>query len=795
TVLAACLSLPLLAGMATPAGAAAPVITTVGGGPGGGPARELGQSPQAVAVQGPLVYVSDRFHQVVRVLDTRTGLMRAVAGTGERQQTAPSSFVGDGGPATATNIDPAGVAADPDGNVYIAEPAEARVRRVDPSGTITTYAGTGTKGYAGDGGPARSALLSSPLGLVLDPAGNLYIADVDTATVRRVSPSGVITTVAGTGTPGFGGDGGPATLAQLNTPVALAWDSAGRLFVADEGNHRVRRIDEQGRVTTVAGTDSGGPEVYLYPAPATATPLWGPTDVSVDALGNLYVTDRARVHRVDTSGTIETLYGPGSLPCPDYCSSEGQAARGFPFNEIVDAAVGSTGQLFVADRSKVFLIDAQGVINRVAGSGEQISSADGIAATSAELGDPWALARDQSGNLYVADPNEHRVRRISPEGTITTVAGTQGSNLSQADGIPATSARLDPYGIAVGPDGDLYIADVGSNRVRKVDAQGIITTVAGTNEQRPFVDGGLAVEEPLPGVRSVAFDSAGNLYIGGDLTVWKVRPDGRLFRFAGGNFEGYIGDGGPATAASMGYPRVFVGPDDTVYLADNVFGAVRKVDASGTISAVYGGDRPASVAVDGAGNVFVADRDRLVRRAPSGALTTVAGGGDRLGEGGAPTDARLDPFDVLLEPDGSLLVGDWAFHRVRRISGVATALPPAVALQAQYSVWAQPASTPLDGVGTWIATANDPAAGAGQRAAAYLYALGFNFASSTARGAVGLASTPSGKYAVFSIVRPDGTGTSAVMPFSWSANRFYFPFVYQVSPGTWGAWVYDHQTA
>src|SRR5262249_28587935 len=159
----------------------------------------------------------------------------------------------------------------------------------------------------------------------------------------------------------------------------------------------------------------------------------------------------------------------------------------------------------------------------------------------------------------------------------------------------------------------------------KVDTQGIITTVAGSDDAVPFVDGGLAVDEPLPGARSVAFDSKGNLYIAGDVTVWKVRPDGRLFRFAGGNFEGSSGDGGPATAANMGYPRVFVGPDDTVYLADNVMGVVRKVDATGIISSVYGGDRPKSVAVDGAGNLFIADRDRLVRRAPSGALTTVAG--------------------------------------------------------------------------------------------------------------------------------------------------------------------------
>ncbi len=184
-----------------------------------------------------------------------------------------------------------------------------------------------------------------------------------------------------------------------------------------------------------------------------------------------------------------------------------------------------------------------------------------------------------------------------------------------------------------------------------------------------------------------------------------------------------------------------------------------------------------------------------MRRAPSGEVTTVAGGGDRLGDAGLPTDARLDPLDLLLLPDGSILLSDIVNHRVRKISDVGAVPVPEPAArtpQLQYSVWGQPGSTPLEGVGTWMAFADDPVARGTQLAPSYVYALGFSFTQSNANGVVGLVTTATGKYAVLSVAGPDGEPHDAVIPFAWTGGRLYYPLVYQLGPGSWGAWIYDY---
>ena len=344
----------------------------------------------------------------------------AAVGTGTR------GFSGDGGPATDAQLNgPFGVALDNEGNLYIVDRDDQRIRKVDSSGTITAVAGTGTRGFSGDGGPATNAQLSGPRDVALDGAGNLYIADRDNHRIRKVDTAGTITTVAGTGTRGFSGDGGPATSARLSRPSGVALDAAGNLYIVDRDNHRIRKVYASGIITTVAGTGDEG--FSGDGGPATSARLNRPWAIALDGAGNLYITDlrNIRIRKVDTSGTITT----------------------------------------------------------VAGTGEEGFSGDGGPATSAQLFGPRGVALDGAGNLYIADTGNIRIRKVDTAGTITTVAGTGVFGFS-GDGGPATSAQLNgDRGIALDGAGNLYIAEFVNRRIRKMDTSGTITTVAGTGER------------------------------------------------------------------------------------------------------------------------------------------------------------------------------------------------------------------------------------------------------------------------------------------------------------------------
>ena len=271
-------------------------------------------------------------------------------------------------------------------------------------------AGTGTATFGGDGGPAVDAQVSDPYGVALDGAGNLYIADTGSHRIRKVNSAGVISTVAGNGTRGSGGDGGPAVDAQLQLPLGVAADGAGNLYIADFHNHRIRKVDAAGDISTVAGTGAAG--YGGDGGQAVNAQLNYPTDVALDGAGNLYIADGSnnRVRKVNSAGVISTVAGNG--------------------------AAGYGG--------------------------------DGGQATAAQLDSPHGVAADGAGNLYVADLNNQRIRKVNAAGVITTVAGT-GTRGSDGDGGPAAAAQLGrPRGLALDGSGNLYIAERGNSRIRKV---------------------------------------------------------------------------------------------------------------------------------------------------------------------------------------------------------------------------------------------------------------------------------------------------------------------------------------
>jgi sugar lactone lactonase YvrE len=395
-------------------------------------------------------------------------------------------------PALAANIgQPVGVAVDSEGNCYIAD-GVSRVFRVDTSGQLTVVAGDGSRGFSGDGGPATSASLSQPYGVAVDGSVNLYIADRSNSRIRRVdATTGIITTVAGNGSYGFNGDGGPATAASLFAPAGVALDGSGNLYIADTGNHRIRRVDATtGTITTVAGDGSSG--FSGDGGPATSASLSQFYGVALDGSGNVYIADVAndRIRQVDVvTGTITTVAGDGSRGF----SGDGGRATAASLNAPTGVTVDSSGNLYIADSRnyRVRRVDvAAGIITTVAGNGIYGFSGDGGPATAASLSFPWGVALDGSGNLHIADTNNNRIRRVDASGIITTVAG-DGIYGFSGDGGPATAASLrSPTGVALDGSGNLYIADTNNNRIRRVDASGIITTVAGDGIYGFSGDGG-----------------------------------------------------------------------------------------------------------------------------------------------------------------------------------------------------------------------------------------------------------------------------------------------------------------
>ena len=348
-------------------------------------------------------------------------------------------------------------------------------------GTIVTVAGTGEAGFSGDGGLATEARLMNPRGLAVDALGNLYIADTGDHRVRKVDPQGIITTFAGTGVAGFSGDGGLATAARLNSGGHVAVDTAGNLFIGDQMNHRVRKVDSQGIITTVAGSGPTGLGQGGFSGDgglATEARLHRPLGVAVDAAGNLYIADflNNRVRKVDSQGIIRTAAGTGV----GGFSGDGGSAIEAQLHHLWHITVDALGNLYLADHDKqrIRKVDLEGIITTVVGSGPTTDRKeedfivelpeDGALATEAQLHNTHDVAVDALGNLFVGHQADHRVWKVNPQGIITTVAGT-GKPGFFGDGGPATEAQLNqPNGIAVDALGNLFISDRGNRRVRMV---------------------------------------------------------------------------------------------------------------------------------------------------------------------------------------------------------------------------------------------------------------------------------------------------------------------------------------
>jgi sugar lactone lactonase YvrE len=334
---------------------------------------------------------------------------------------------------------------------------------------ISTIAGNGVPGSGGDGGAATSASISRAYGIAIDSQGNLYIADTDNHKIRKVSTSGTITTVAGTGSAGYSGDGNKAVKAQLNEPYDVALDSQGNLFVADRSNHRIRKITTSGSITTFAGNGIAG--FSGDGGPAISAQLRFPEAVTLDSSGNLYIGDGVnnRLRKVATNGIITTVAGTGSWPY----NGDGIPATSANLNNISSIRVDLQGNFFLGEgqnTSRVRKIDTSGIISTFAGTGITFFNGDNIPASQANISYPYGLAMDGQSSLYIADAVDNRIRRVDSTGIITTAAGTGATPGSyNGDSIPGHMANLkEPWNVLVTTQGDLVIADTGNYRIRKI---------------------------------------------------------------------------------------------------------------------------------------------------------------------------------------------------------------------------------------------------------------------------------------------------------------------------------------
>lgn len=660
-------------------------VAGFGGDGGEATSAELSGPTSTVTDGDHNLYIADNQNARIREVNVTTSDISTVGGNGD------VSYSGDGGSATSAELnDPSGVVVDSSGNVIFSDANNNVVRKLNvSSGSISTIAGNGSAGYSGDGGAATSATLNNPQGLALDSSGDLFIADSGNNVIREVSIStGDITTVAGDDNPGYSGDGGAATSAELNQPVGVYVDADGNVDIADSNNNVIRQVSPAGVISTIVGGPGSGTDTTVSQVPVGAAE-WS---------GSLYEADpqHSVIRKIDLSTGDETvLAGTGS---PGY-SGDGGPASGAELNQPTGLAIDSSGDVFIADASNNVIREVSastGDISTVAGDVTAGYTGDGGPATSAELDSPQGVAVDASGDLFIADSDNYVVREVAAAtGDISTVAGS-GIPGYDGDGGPATDAELNsPDSVAVDSAGNLWIADSENDVVREVSAAtGDISTVAGDGTQGYSGDGGPATSAELSDPEEIALDGSGDLYIA-DSGNYRVREvvasSGTIETVAGDGTEGFAGDGGSATSAELSAVQgVAVDTSGNLLLADWGNNRVRVVNSAGDISTLagngfpsYSGDGgvataaelqlPTAVAEDASGNMFIADSSNSVIRevsASTGDISTVAGTGTAgySGDGGSATSAELNqPFSVVTGA-GGIYISDSGNNCVRFVN-------------------------------------------------------------------------------------------------------------------------------
>jgi sugar lactone lactonase YvrE len=610
-------------------------------------------NPTAAAIDSAgNIYIADGGDHTVRKV-TAGGVVTTIAGASGEPGSA------DGVGTNAQFLYPYAVAVDGSGNVYVTDIGNQNVRKITAGGVVTTLAGT--LGIAGSlNGSALAAQFNLPQGIAVDTAGNVYVSDTNNDMIRVISASGVVTTLAGAAGQSGNSDGTGAS-ARFNNPEGIAMDAAGNLYVADFGNSTIRKIAAGATVTTLAGSSA---QTGSADGENSAAQFNHPSAVSLDGAGNVYVIDTSNqtVRKITAGGIVSTLAGSPGLG--GRADGAGAAAS---FFYPAGIAANSAGTVYVADTGNHALrvVTSAGVVSTLAGAAGVSGNADGTGAA-ALFGYPYGVAIDSSGNVYIADHNNDTIRKMTPAGAVTTFAGAAGIPGS-ANGVGGAARFNGPTGVAVDGAGNVYVADSGNMSIRKITAGGIVTTFVGYSGVAGSSDG-LGAIARFNAPQGVAVDGSGNVYVAdtNNNTIRKVTTGGTVTTLAGaagqtGSFDGLGG------AARFDAPYgVAVDGAGNVYVADFFNATIRKITPGGTVTTLAGlagragmadgagnaarFNQPYGVAVDGSGNVLVADTyNRSVREVTAGGVVTTLSG----------ANARFYyPQGVALDNAGDLLVAD-----------------------------------------------------------------------------------------------------------------------------------------
>jgi sugar lactone lactonase YvrE len=560
---------------------AAGVVTTIAGAhdkPGyldGVGTAALFNYPQGITIDANgNIYVADTGNQVIRMI-TSAGVVSTFAGTvGVTGST-------DGPGTSALFAYSQGLATDTAGDVYVADSGNNTIREITPAGVVSTLAGTAGVTGSNDGTGA-AAQFNHPDAVALDATGDVYVADTDNDTIRMITPAAVVTTLAGT--PGVAGwADGPGAMALFNGPHGLATDVAGNIFVADSYSDTIRMVTPAGAVTTVAGTAYANGFADGTGAAAQFGMPWG---IIADAADNLYVTDFGNdtIRKITPAGAVTTF--AGLAPQPGYVDG---TAGGAQFNAPQAAVSDASGNMYIADTANNIIrkITPAGVVTTLAGTAGVTGSVDGSGAA-AQFNSPRGMGADSLGNIYVADTGNDTIRMITPAGAVTTLAGTAGA-AGSGDGIGNGAQFNAPQGLVLDPAGNIYVADTGNDTIREVTSTGVVTTLAGTPGVVGGDDGtGAAVQFNAP--QGMAIDSDGNVYIAdtGNYTIRALSPAGNVTTFAG--TAGLAGNAdGTGAAARFDLPTgIAVDSNNNLYVMDSLFRIIREVTPNAVVTTVAG---------------------------------------------------------------------------------------------------------------------------------------------------------------------------------------------------------------
>lgn len=620
------------------------------------------------------VYVTDTYNHVIRRI-TPAGVVSTFAGR------AGESGSADGAATAARFNRPYGITFDSAGNLHVADYGNNIIRRITPAGVVSTIAGS--PGVAGSAdGTGSSARFDGPQGIAVDAGGNVYVADRGNAIIRKISTAGVVSTIAGLA--GFrGSTNATGTNARFSLPAGLAIDSAENLYVTDSGNATIRKITSAGVVTTLAGS----PNLFgSTNGTGSAARFSNPQGVTLDRDGNLYVADSGNnnVRKITPAGVVTAFAGGTSTR--GGIDGTGTGSRFyFPLGVSID----SGGNLYVADTNNhaVRKISSAGVVSTLAGPLGNTWFNDGNAAT-ARFYLPRGIVADSRGTVFVIDETNATIRRVSPTGDVTTFAGSATAPFGSTDGTGPAARFFQPRGLAIDGADNMYVADYFADTIRKITPAGVVTTIAGSATAPSGSTDGPGATARFFGPGAIASDAGGTLYVTDTLnsTIRKIAPDGVVSTLAGTAGQLGTSDGTGAAARFLLPFGIAVDRSGNVYVADTFSYTIRKITPAGVVTTFAGragvsgtadgtgGDArfslPWGLATDAAGNVFVTDSGSgLLRKiTPAGVVTTIGGSsGVFTTANGTGTNAKfIEPSAIYVDAAGVLYVSDASMHAVIR---------------------------------------------------------------------------------------------------------------------------------